>query len=292
VPAAVTVACVAVGIQVPFNTMLADLDDALRSLLRAELASHGFSGVEIAFDAPTRDWASGRAGPTLDLFLYDVRQASGAPGDEWRERRSNGASRLERPPARVDCSYAVTAWTRAVEDEHRLLSQAMAILLAFEHLPGDALGERLAALDTPVRARIGHPRNDATAEFWGALGAQYKLSVDYVVTLPCDTGIAYDRGPEVRTHTLRLGDLERGRTAELHRVGGTVRGGDGEPAAGAWLLLPDAGAWARSADDGRYAFDGIAAGTHRCECRGTDGAVASGDLVVPGPGLDLVLGAD
>src|SRR5688500_16016193 len=117
-----------VAIQVPFNTMLADLDGALRSLLRDELGSHGFDRVEIEFDAPTRDWPSGRSTPTLNLFLYDVRRAAEGPGDGWREHRGNGAARLERAPLRVDCSYAVTAWTRAVQDEHRLLSQTMAVL--------------------------------------------------------------------------------------------------------------------------------------------------------------------
>src|SRR5688500_229651 len=159
-----------VAIQVPFNTMLADLDGALRSLLRDELGSHGFNGVEIEFDAPTRDWSSGRSTPTLNLFLYDVRQAPEGPGDGWREHRGNGAARLERPALRVDCSYAVTAWTRAVQDEHRLLSQAMAVLLAYEHLPPATLGERLAAVDAPIPSRLGNPRNDATAEFWTALG--------------------------------------------------------------------------------------------------------------------------
>ena len=43
-----------VAIQVPFNTMLADLDGALKSLLRDELGSHGINGVEIEFDAHAR----------------------------------------------------------------------------------------------------------------------------------------------------------------------------------------------------------------------------------------------
>ena len=31
----------------------------------------------------------------------------------------------------MECSYAVTAWTQAVEDEHRLLSQVLGVLFAF-----------------------------------------------------------------------------------------------------------------------------------------------------------------
>jgi hypothetical protein len=59
--------------------------------------------------------------------------------------------------------------------------------------------------------------------------------------------------------------------------------------ADAWLVLPTVGAWASSGPDGRFAFGGVPAGTHRCECRAPDGAVAAADLVVPGGGLELTL---
>ena len=281
-----------VAIQVPFNTMLADLDGALRSLLRDELESHGFNGVEVEFDAPTREWAGGRSTPTLNLFLHDLRQAAETPGDGWREQRSNGSARLVRPPLRVECTYAVTAWTRAVEDEHRLLSQAMAVLLAYEELPDDdRLGERLRALGSSVTARLGNPRHDATPEFWTALGAEYKLSFDYVVTLPLDPGIVFERGPQVRTQTLSVERMGGGATTELHRAAGVVRDAGGEPVQGAWLLLPDLGAWAQSDAQGRYAFSGVPAGRHLCRCRTESGAAAEGELAVPGRGLDLVVAA-
>jgi hypothetical protein len=59
----------ALVVDVPLNTMLADLDETLRVLLKRELARHGFDGVDIAFDAPARDWSSQLSGPTVNLFL-------------------------------------------------------------------------------------------------------------------------------------------------------------------------------------------------------------------------------
>ena len=60
--------------------MFADLDESLRQLLvqRGNL-DHG--EVDIAFDMPTRDWASGISKPTvnLDLFVKTPRQ----PGARW-----------------------------------------------------------------------------------------------------------------------------------------------------------------------------------------------------------------
>lgn len=283
----------AVAIEVPFNTMLADLDAALRSLLRGELASHGFNGVEIAFDAPSREWSAGVSKPTLNLFLYDLREAVNAPAGDWTEHRGNGSARVERPPLRVDCAYSITAWTRAVQDEHRMLSQALAVLLAYERLPATVLGNGLADQSAGITTRIGRPKVEGSSEFWSALGGQYKLSLDYVVTLACDPGITFHRGPEVHTQTLRVMDRDatRGKTTELHRAAGTVRHADGTPAAGAWLVVEEAGAFATSGPDGRFAFSRVPPGRHRVECRTPEGTAASGELAVPGAALELTLPA-
>ena len=62
-------------VDVPLNTAIADLDEALRTLLERELGRHGFEGVEIAFDAPSKEWSGKLTGPTVNLFLYDLREA-------------------------------------------------------------------------------------------------------------------------------------------------------------------------------------------------------------------------
>src|ERR687886_1035614 len=126
-------------VNVPLNTMLADLDEAVRALLRRELGRHGFDGVEIAFDAPAKEWSATLSTPTVNLFLYDLREAVDKRPVDWRAGNgANGAHEL-RPPLRMEASYAVTAWTRAVEDEHRLLSQVLAIFYAYPDLPEDVL---------------------------------------------------------------------------------------------------------------------------------------------------------
>ncbi len=282
-------------INVPLNTMLADLDAALRRLLEAELADHGFDGARVSFEAPTNQWAAGLTAPTVDLFLYDLREAADASVSGWSEHRGNGPARLERPALRLECSYAVTAWTREAEDEHRLLSQTLAVLLAHTRLPDAALGGRLAeasAAQGPIMTRIGKPKDDHKAEFWTAVGGRYRVSLDYVVTLSIVPGVTLERGPEVRTHTVRVGDRHAGTPPfERHRCGGIVRSPDGQPVADAWVVLPDVGAWATSGPDGRFTFAGVPAGSHRCECRAPGGAVTEAELVVPGRGLELTAAA-
>src|SRR6478752_8431610 len=106
----------AVVVDVPLNTAIADLDQALRSMLRADLDRRGFEGVDIAFDAPSKEWSGKLTKPTVDLFLYDLREASDRADVNMSEARGNGQAIVTPPPLRLELTYAVTAWTKAVED--------------------------------------------------------------------------------------------------------------------------------------------------------------------------------
>jgi hypothetical protein len=242
--------------------------------------------VSVVFDAPAREWAAALSGPTVNLFLYDLREASNLREAEWREHRENGSARMTRPPLRLDCSYAVTAWARAIEDEHRLLSQVLAVLLAHERLPTDCLAGDLTEPATQPYAlttRIGAAREDGKADFWNAIGGSYKASLDYVVTLSCDPGVVVQRGPEVlsRQVTARRLGADRSMVDEMKRVDGILVDVDGEAIADAWLLLPDIGKFAESAGDGRFSFIGVSDGSHRCRVRGADGSEGETEFRVP-----------
>jgi hypothetical protein len=282
----------ALVIDVPLNTMLADLDETLRVLLKRELARHGFDGVDVAFDAPAREWSSQLSGPAVNLFLYDLRESHEFRPTDWRDDRSNGHREI-RPPMIMECSYAVTAWTQAVEDEHRLLSQVLGVLFAFPALPADALAGRLSetAQRFAIEGRIGQPKSDGKADFWSAVGGQYKASLDYVVTLACESGIAYERGPEVRTQTMgtRLSDTPRGAVSELHRFGGKVLDAGGGPLHDAWITLPELGLFAASDRQGRFILQKVPGGTHKLIARTRDGAEATAEIAVPGAVLDLTV---
>jgi hypothetical protein len=284
----------ALATSVPLNTMLADLDESLRALIRRELERHDFDGVAIAFEAPSRDWSAALSGPTVNLFLYDIQEAVELRDREWQDDRGNGGVRMLRPPLRLDCSYAVTGWTRAVEDEHRLLSQVLAILYAYEHLPvGDLVGSLgdPVAQRFPLVTRIGRVKTDGQADFWNAVGGAYKVSLDYVVTLACEPGVTSSRGPEVRTQTLHTRHRNARELAveEFHRIGGRVTNPAGDPAENAWVALVETGTWTTTNAEGRFFFNRIRAGRHRFRARGTDGSEGTGEVAVPGPPADLSL---
>jgi hypothetical protein len=278
-------------VDVPLNTMLADLDETLRNLLREDLERHGFEGVDIAFDAPARDWSGQLSKPTVNLFLYDLREAETLRTSEWSRVKRDGRTFESRPPMVMECSYAVTAWTQAVEDEHRLLSQVLAILFAFPQLPEDRLNGRLVngSQPFPIKGRIGQGKGEKS-DFWSAVGGQYKVSLDYVVRLSVESGAKRERGPEVRTQTVRTSLEGSARTVlEMHRSVGRVRNKKGTPLRDVWITLPDVGTWASSNADGRFTFNRLPPGTHRLLARTTDGREAVAQLEVPGNGVDLVI---
>lgn len=283
---------------VPLNTMLADLDETLRAMLKRDLGRHGFDGVDIVFDAPSKEWSAQLSQPTVNLFLYDLREAVDHRPTDWVPKPGNGDRPRElRPPLRLDASYAVTAWTRAVEDEHRLLSQVLAVMYAYAELPKDVVKGTLAdewSQRYPLYTRVAQARQDGKADFWTSVGGQYKASVDYVVTCSVESGTEVLRGPPVRTQTIRVFDKDTGprggRMEEFHRLGGLVRDAEGEPVQSAWVVVDELG-WAASDSDGRFRFDRVRAGDYHARVRGPDGAETELDLTVPTDMFDVTLGA-
>ena len=206
--------------------------------------------------------------------------------------RVNGANMAAPPPMRLEVTYAVTAWTKAVEDEHRLLSQVLAILFSHTSLPADLLAGRLASASQlrAIETEVGRPKEEK-ADFWTSIGGRYKASIDYAVRVEVESGLMFTRGPDVRSQTMRLElDGVRRTMEELQRFGGVVRDANGEPVADAWVALPDLGKMTSSDRQGRFVFDGVRSGDHRVEARTTAGEEASGVATVPGGGVDLELG--
>jgi Pvc16 N-terminal domain len=278
----------AVVIDVPSNTTLADVDEALRRLIRREFEGQGIEGVDISFDAPSSDWSAKLTAPTVDLFLYDLREYAQQTDTTPRDTRVANATITLPPPMRLEMTYAITAWAKAVEDEHRLLSQILAILFSHTSLPPDLLDGPLAAASRrrAIETVIGRPKSEK-AEFWTSIGGRYKASIDYALLLEVESGARFTRGPEVRTQTMRVMRRE-GVVEELQRFGGTVSRA-GAPVADAWVALPDSGRFAASGADGRFDFGAVRAGEHRVLVRTQAGEEASGTATVPGRGIDFEL---
>ncbi|MFG3340757.1 DUF4255 domain-containing protein [Glycomyces sp. NPDC048151] len=177
--------------------MIHEVDSALRRVIVEDAL--GGSGVEVAFDAPTKEWASRRNAPTVNAFLYDIREdlrrRSRGLVNEYREDKTVAARRL--PPRYIKLSYLLTAWTQRPEDEHRLLSVMLAGFLKHESLPADTLTGSLRdiGLPVPMTVALPPPEDRAFADVWTALGGELKPSLDIVVSAPVDSGRVWPAGP-------------------------------------------------------------------------------------------------
>jgi hypothetical protein len=200
--------------------MIHEIDEAVRRVIREE-ALRG-STVEVVFDAPTKDWAARRNAPTVNAYLYDIR--------EDMRRRSRGlineydeqgtVTARTRPPRYIKLSYLITAWTQRPEDEHRLLSALLLGFIGLDALPAHLLTGTVADLGLPVpmTTALPPPEDRAFADVWTALGGELKPSLDIVISAPLAAGAPVPAGPPVRDG-LHVGLADSTSGAADERVG-------------------------------------------------------------------------
>ncbi len=179
--------------------MIGEVDSALRAMIQD--SSVVGSDVEVVFDAPTKDWASRRTVPTIDVYLYDIREDLRRRERGMVNEFDTGGRVVARhlPPRHFKLSYLITAWTQRPEDEHRLLSALLACFLRHDRLPSVVLEGSLAefGLPVPVSIALPPPEDRSFADVWSALGGELKPSLDVVVTVPVDTAQRAVTGPPV-----------------------------------------------------------------------------------------------
>lgn len=179
--------------------MIAQVDAALREIVTGE-ALEG-ADLDVVFEAPTKDWAARRNAPTINLYLYDIREdVRRRPAGYLEEMNDDGRVVLRRPAPRFyKLSYLVTAWTQRSEDEHQLLDSLLRAFLRYDALPDRLVVGQLAEPGEGVKLTIGlpPPEDRAFADVWTALGGELKPSLDLVVTAPMWTGREYPAGPPV-----------------------------------------------------------------------------------------------
>jgi hypothetical protein len=178
--------------------MIHEVDEAIRRLL-ADGGMPG-GGGELVFDAPTKDWTAKRNAPTVNVFLYDIR--------EDRSRRRTGTAEMydeagmiagwREPPRWYQLAYLVTAWTNRPADEHRLLAAVLACLTRTDSVAPKWLTGSLAELGLTVALETAGPLMEGrtATDVWSALGGELKPAIDLRVTAPL-AGQQVDAGPPV-----------------------------------------------------------------------------------------------
>jgi hypothetical protein len=179
--------------------MIDDVDASLRTLLSS--GGPGLAGIEVSFDAPTTEWASRRSAPTVNVFLYDLREDLHRRSAGRTEERDSAGRVIARRRMRrfFRLSYLLTAWTSRPEDEHHLLSALLRCCIQHQRLPQTALVGTLAVARDPTTLTVGRPPSDdrSISEVWSALGGELKPSLDLAVSAPVDVDEVDPIGPPV-----------------------------------------------------------------------------------------------
>src|SRR5690606_31581070 len=109
-------------------TVIHLVDASLERFLRAVVPLP--PAVSLSFATPDKRWGAANAGPTVNLFLWDVRRDVTQAHFGLRHEQVDGQSVVRRPDPDVSLRYLVTAWAGEPRDEHQLLGSVLRALLA------------------------------------------------------------------------------------------------------------------------------------------------------------------
>jgi hypothetical protein len=213
--------------------LIRDLTETLEAVLTQPGLPTELANAQISFDRPSDPFNPPQ--PTLNLYLFDIQENIELRNNEPVVRRQGNATFVQPPPARITCTYLVTAWPvngpDLIKQEHRLLSQALALFMAMPVIPAAFLAGSLAGQEPPLPVMLlqaDGARNPA--EFWAAIGNRIKPSLLLSVTFSMPLA-QEDEFPAVITHQIEIN------SEALNRIGGTVRDAGNAPIAAAEVRL-------------------------------------------------------
>lgn len=273
--------------------MFADLDESIRQLLILHVPLDP-SEIEISFDTPDREWSGRLTRPTVNCFLYDVRENVKLRKIGWETRRDVASSTGTRfrPPMRVDATYQITAWSRAREDEHRLLWRLMLALARFPTLPGAVLqGDLVTSQPMPIPTSVAQPDQMPAnyADLWQALDNRIRPVLTYVVTLVLDPEISFTRPLTLKAPSVGVEGFDRREQEKVALVQGRVRDREDRQRAiaGALVVLAETGDRVLTDEEGSFAFPNVERGKVTLIVRAQGRAEAAKLVAVPSPDYDL-----
>ena len=255
--------------------MIRDLSLTIQALMDDPALATDFPelfGAQIAFDRPAEGFNP--TVPTIDLFLFDIRENVELRSNEPKITRTNGQVAISRPPIRVSCSYLLTAWPVSGGDlalqEHRLLGQALQVLSRYPHIPSPFVKGRLVGQEPPLPMMTA--QSDGLREpyeFWSAIGNKMRASIVVTATIGLDVPPPIV-APEVTLSQIHFGPRASADAPGLattagpprFRIGGRVTNAAGQPVVDAGVSLVEIGLAAKTDDEGRYQLGAMTAGTY------------------------------
>jgi hypothetical protein len=279
--------------------MFQDLDETLKSILDDGTAPAELQSADVSFEPPDKNFAP--AVPTVNLFLYEIRENRELRDPEPIIRQVGPTFVRRMPPMRVACTYLVTTWSdktaaAKISEEHQLLGQALAWLSRFPVIPATFLQGSLAVPPQPfppptLVAQMEDGKS--AAEFWSALGSVPRPAFHVSVTISIDLGLETPEGPPVVTKDMILKEkmpvgVVEPVLAEFFEIGGIVRDGSNLPAVipNAQMTILELQRSTTSDDQGRFTFTNLDAGNYTLQGAATGFTTADQPIVVPAAALN------
>ncbi len=281
--------------------MIADLDRTLENLLIAEVPIRN-GEIDIKFDQPRREWSAKLSRPTVNLFLFDVRENNILRQHQWEKLaaqngRAPSVAQLKRTPFRIDCHYMLTTWASEAQDEHRLLSRVMLALLRHPILPKAHLFGQMQEQPYDLQARLAsHDRLTNPAEMWGSLDNEIRPSISYIITLamdpwqPMTTPLVFTRA--LRTgQTVTLPDKREllAQTEEMRAAIGGIVTKANQPQPDLSVAVRDTGIVGRTDENGRFLLPNLPPGQHTLVIWSATGKPSEHPITIPADNYNIEL---
>ncbi len=272
--------------------MIADLDKTIIKLIEQEVPIDN-GEIDVKFDQPTSDWSSKLSKPSINFFLYDIRENHVLRQHQWERIKKNGrqdVTRQKRTPFLVDCHYVLTTWANEPEDEHRLMTRCLLALFRNPTIPEALLGESLQNQPYPVQAKLAqHDKLTNPAELWSALDNELRPSVSLIITIALDPWEEVV-GPPVRSMLLRTGQAEQmprqqlmPNTQPMERVfiGGQLLSGN-QPQSGYTVQIEGEGLMVQTDSIGQFRIGALNPGKYQLITTAPTGEKQTFSIQVPG----------
>jgi hypothetical protein len=282
--------------------VIRDVDEVLRQLLIREIEIKG-NEVDIVFDQPKREWSSRLSKPTIDLFLFDLRENLKLRTAEIYKSipQPDGTSEIKRNPVRLDLRYLMTAWVKEPEDEHLLLSSALMALLRYPFLPSELLPEVFNNQPGPIPLTVATFTDekgpvDKFSEIWGVLDNELRPGVLVTLTVAMDPYIPII-ARQVLTRELRfmvdtgigVPDAPPSTRSESHTywvVGGEVKSEKHDPSTIS-VVLVEKGLSMELDEEARFKLSDIEEGEYNLDIMVNGKVIKRQTIEVPSPNYDV-----
>jgi Pvc16 N-terminal domain/Carboxypeptidase regulatory-like domain len=278
--------------------MIEDLDASLKAMLTGEATpGSALATAGISFAAPGQTWQGQGSGLQVNIYLYQIM--------DNRDLRSNQRNTVLNPdgsvtanlfPARIDCSYIITAWEKGSDvagidkeiAEHALLGEILYVLWRNPTIPARYLTGSLVNPELPLPV-IAAENEDMAAkpDFWNALDGYVRPAITCRVTLAVDLNQDVS-GPQVTTILTTV--QQAGATASdqgdlFVEIGGIIRNADAltQTIPDAWILLDSSLLSTISDSTGAFRITGVRPGPHSLTVRAVGFAQGVRTFAVPDP---------